>query len=664
MENISSFESFQLDGQVLQGLEAAGFTTPTPIQSMTIPMILDGKDIFAQAQTGSGKTGCFAIPIIQQFTQDQERTKFTLVLSPTRELAQQTMTVFQTLGKPAGMNSVCVIGGEDINKQKDLLSKDVHVIVATPGRFCDLLNQKVINTKDCHQVVFDEADRLFDMGFKKDIDYILSRIPKNRQLIMVSATSNFDVLNTAYKHHSHPEEVKLNTEDLRVDKINDQLAMISSDEKMPYLVNFLRGHEDAYAMIFCNTQFQTHSVAEWLKAMGFKAMPISGRMAQNKRTRLVEDFRNRDVTILVCTDVAARGLDINDINIVVNFDMPNEAASYVHRIGRTGRAGKSGVAISFCAWDDCEQLDRITEYLGKKIPKIDISDDDFATDLCAKPWIDAKTLKVVERNQQTNRNKKSNKKSGPKPESTKSKASSDPVQKESVMADKKSNRGDRFSVEVESYSIKEASKQAMKKLGLDDSELLGSRVLSEGARKFFIFGPKKTNFQFYVKPLYRKLLGPFLDNILKMSGLELNARITYKNPTLRVSLAGNDIGLLTRNRFELVNAFEMIIRLYLQQKVSTPRDFRVSVMAESSRKEQGGRTNSRGQSRTPVDEKKLKSLVEKTKKTVLESNRPVLLDKLNPAERRIVHQFISEDNKFQSESQGDGRFKRIEISLR
>ena len=323
-------------------MNQAGLEKCSPIQELTFIPIWDGKDVFAQAETGSGKTGAFAIPLIQRILSAETPEVLSpgkpqyVVLSPTRELAQQTHRVFETFSKELGIVSACIIGGENIDQQKKLLGQGLHILVGTPGRIKDLILQKEIFLSKCQTIVFDEADRLFDMGFKNEIEFILGKAPKERQLVMVSATSNLDVIRTAYKFHSNPEEIRINQDKLLVDNIDHALAMVASDEKFPFLVNYLKKQEDTYAIVFCNTQYQTHMIAEWLQAMGFKASPISGRLPQNKRTKLLSDFREKNVTILVCPDVAARGRDIKNVPLVINYELHNEAASYGHRIGSTG----------------------------------------------------------------------------------------------------------------------------------------------------------------------------------------------------------------------------------------------------------------------------------------------------------------------------------------
>jgi superfamily II DNA/RNA helicase len=395
VKTVCSFEELNLSQELIDTLNGMGFESATNVQSKTIAPILNSQDIFVQAKTGSGKTGSFAIPIMELLNSSENPAEMFFVLSPTRELAQQTYSLFEKLCEPFQIKATCVIGGESIERQKQLISEGTQVLVATPGRLNDLINQKVVDPTLCRGLVMDEADRLFDMGFKADIEMVFKKIPKSRQLIMVSATNNMDVLNIAYKYHSHPTEIKIDVDEVVVDKIDHRMVMMAKQEKMSVLVNLLNKNKDTYAMVFCNTQYQTHFVAEWLRQLGFKAMPISGRLPQNKRSKLMADFRDRETTILVCTDVAARGLDIEDLTLVINYDLPSEASNYVHRVGRTGRAGKQGVAVSFCAHEDCDHFDAIAELVGN-IPQLDLEDSDFKAELGRAPKIDRKTLRLVE----------------------------------------------------------------------------------------------------------------------------------------------------------------------------------------------------------------------------------------------------------------------------
>lgn len=662
METTTQFKDFDLSSVLINSLSKLGFEKASAIQEMTIVPILEGKDIFAQAETGSGKTGAFAIPIIEQILRDEaegeiksHETRY-VVLSPTRELAQQTYKVFNEFGKELGIHSACVIGGESMDKQKQVVGEGAHVLVATPGRLKDLINQKVVKLENCKGVVFDEADRLFDMGFKKDIEYILSKISDKRQLIMVSATTNLDVLNTAHKFRSHPIELKLSTDGLLVDKITHSLAMVSSSEKFPLLVNLLRKHDDPYAIVFCNTQYMTHLVAEWLRAMGFKSQAISGRLPQNKRTHLMEDFRSKKVTILVCTDVAARGLDIKDVDFVINYELPQEAANYVHRIGRTGRAGKEGHAISLCAHEDCEHLDDIYKYIDQKIEKMTLGNEDFATDICRKPYIDGKTLKVVERNHDRSRDRGADREKRPARSQNSREGSPrkrDPIIDNYVKPTLDEGSGyqgppiNRREFIYSSNSSAEAEKIALGYFEVSDEELLHKEVLEQGKKKFIFFGSRDTKYRFSLKPIYKKLLTPFIEEMIRLMDLDLTVRVSFKRPSLRISFSGKDEALLIKNNSEILESMEHLIKKFLGQKVRTHDGLKISVRCFNQSKKQ---------------EKSLLVLVDRLTKKVIDSGQAEELKPLNPSDRRIVHQHLESNPAVTSSSMGDGRFKRVKIT--
>ena len=628
---------------------------------MTIPAIKADEDIFAQAETGSGKTGSFAIPLINKLMATdlslEAKKTYYIILSPTRELAQQTHKVFNDLGHEHGIKSVSVIGGESIEKQQKELEAGCHVLVGTPGRLVDLIKQKIVVVDSVRGIVFDEADRLFDMGFQKDIDFTLSKLPKSRQLIMVSATSNREVMRTAYKHGSEPREIVLNHDSLLVDHIDHKLAMMTKDEKIPFLVHLLRQQEDAYAIVFCNTQLQTHLVAEWLKAMDFKAKPISGRLAQNKRTKLLKDFRSKQTTILVCTDVAARGLDIKNVNLVVNYDLPSEAANYVHRIGRTGRAGEDGIAISLCAHEDCQHLDAIYELIETKIEKMKLSNDDFATDIVKKPYIDKKTLKVSERSN-TKRSSETTKETRKKKDTTKNNQSTNKqkpiVEKVSVNMENSDNTDRRF-FETTSTSYKDATQQALNFFRMDEPGMLNHEVLAKGSKKFFFFGPRQVTYKFSIKPIYKKLLLPYLIEILKLANLDLFVRVSFKEPHLRVSFSGKDEGLLLKNKGELLRSFEQIIKIYLQKRIVLHQGIKFNINVPRNK-----RSDSKNQG---LNQESLIKIAEALKSQVLENQEPAQSKTLSPGERRIIHQHFQDDEQVTTSSVGDGRFKKVEVSL-
>ncbi|MBT3980390.1 MAG: DEAD/DEAH box helicase [Bacteriovoracaceae bacterium] len=699
-----------LNPKLLASIKEAGFKKASPIQELTLAPILSGKDIFAQAETGSGKTAAFVIPILEQILRDDKsgsieahETRYA-VLCPTRELAQQTFKVFQEFGKSLGVESCCVIGGESMSRQKELINQGVHVLIATPGRFADLLKQKVVGLAHCKGVVFDEADRLFDMGFKKDIEFILSKTSDHRQLIMLSATSNQDVLRTAYKFKSVPEELRLNEDSLLVDHIDHKLAMISGEEKFPFLVKLLRDKENAYAIVFCNTQIQTHCVAEWLILMGFKAKPISGRLPQNKRTKLMADFREKKVTILVCTDVAARGLDIKNVNLVVNYNLPQEAANYVHRIGRTGRAGEEGNAVSFCAHEDCEYLDPIYDMIESKIEKLDVEDSDFATDICKKPYLDRNTMRVSTsrgdrerrpRKEYGDKDRGSSRERRPERQSRgRSDLRSDnrsdnrtragvaaktnerggqnhsdraPKREEKVSQNVEVSRKseDKRFLELTAYGVSDVSSKALRFFKIDDETLLGHEVLEAGPKKYILFGPRKTKYKFFVKPIYKKLLLPFLIEVIKDGGFDLHVKVSYRPTSLLVSFSGKDDKLLADNRYELLNAFEHIIKTYLQSRVVLHRNLKIQVKCFKPG-EKNKPNDKRGREATGRrdNDKWLIKLAETTKKKVLDLGEPVKLKPLNASERRIIHQHFQDDSEIKTSSIGDGRYKQVMLSPR
>ncbi len=670
IETTKKFSELGLDQRLVEQLNKIGFESISEIQELTLAPILDGKDIFAQAETGSGKTGAFVIPMIEQIMRDNDSDEIYakeahyVILSPTRELAQQTHSIIEKIGYDLGVDSCCVIGGESIEKQKEKLDNGVHVVVATPGRLVDLVKQEAVFIDFCNSVVFDEADRLFDMGFKKDIEFLLGKVKDNRQLVMLSATSNQDVLGTAYKFGSLPEELRLNVDSLLVENIDHKLAMITREEKFPLLVNILRKEEDPYAIVFCNTQMQTHTVAEWLKMMDFKAMPISGKLAQGKRTQLIKDFREKKTTILVCTDVAARGLDIKNVQLVINYDLPQEAANYVHRIGRTGRAGEKGHAISFCAHEDCEYLDPITKLVEDEIEKIEITEADFAKDICRKPFIERKTLKVRP-SKYADRDKKPRRQEIPAVDISSFK---ELIMKSGI---EHTNSSAAKHIELSTHDLPSSKKTAMKSLNIEDNVLLGHDLVKKGSKRFIFFGARKNKYKFFVKPIYKRILLPFLIKTLKNAGLNLYIKISYRPDSLMVSFSGKDQDALLSNNGELLKFLDKVIRDYLASKIEIPSSLKIQVKSFIQRDNagKGGRQGDRngkpgGKPKSNFDEGKLRNLAKKMREKVISSKASVKLKPLNAKERRIIHQYFQDDKEITSSSIGEGRFKNIELSFK
>lgn len=351
----------------------------------------------------------------------------------------------------------------------------------------------------------------------------------------------------------------------------------------------------------------------------------------------MQEFRDKKVTILVCTDVAARGLDIKDVNLVINFDLPQDASNYVHRIGRTGRAGKEGQAISLCGYEDCEHLDAIYEYIDSKIPKMELTDADFAQDIGRRPRVDKRTLKVVEDNSRERE---------PREKRSQAEHKDAPKREDRKRDDKKKPEHKDF--DIESYDFDQAQAAALKHFDVQDKELLASKVLEEGKRKFFIFGPKLKKFRFYTKPLKRLVL-PFLIETVKLSKLDLYVSVHQGRGSLDIVFKGKDLGLLLTNRKQLLRSFETLTQVYLQDKLRSSKGLRINASVEQQKDDK-------------QKEEDLVQLVEKTKARVKQTRRPVVLKRsLNPAERRIIYKSL-EGSSFKSESLGEGRMKKIKIS--
>lgn len=385
-----NFSEFQLDPRLLKDIESLKFSQCTPIQETTIPLILDGKDIAGLAQTGTGKTGAFLIPLIERILRaeplpetatpeqinfqkkrafpDWRPQNFILILVPTRELAEQVHENAQKFTLTSGLKSHPIYGGTSYDKQKEALLSGLQFVVATPGRLIDLFKEHLVDLKNVRAVVFDEADRMFDMGFKDDMKYLLQRIPKDRQFLVFSATLNFDVLNTAYQFGSEPVEINISKDQATAENVKDQIFHVGQDEKPQHLLSLIKVHNPNQAIIFTNFKHNVERISNFLNANQVPAMAISSLLSQAQRNKVLEQFKEKNhLNILVATDVAARGLDVQGVDMVVNFDLPGDCESYVHRIGRTGRAGSEGVAFSLVSDKDVEALSRIEEFLKRKV---------------------------------------------------------------------------------------------------------------------------------------------------------------------------------------------------------------------------------------------------------------------------------------------------------
>ncbi|MGD9020662.1 MAG: DEAD/DEAH box helicase [Lysobacterales bacterium] len=368
------FTSLDLHPEVLAGVESAGFTHCTPIQALALPPALEDHDVAGQAQTGTGKTAAFLLVIFNRLLQDQSgdhgNNPRSLVVAPTRELAIQIHRDAELLGSHTGLKTGLAYGGVDYDKQRKALQQGVDILIGTPGRLIDYLKQKVYNLRHIQVVVLDEADRMFDLGFIDDIRFLLRRMPKpaERQSMLFSATLSFRVMELAYEHMNDPETLKVETEHVTVDRVEQKVYYPANDEKLPLLIGLMRALDESHSMVFTNTRAAADRVGRALNANGIAAAVISGRVRQEKRQKLLKRFHDGEVPVLVATDVAARGLHIPDVTHVYNFDLPQDAPDYVHRIGRTARLGARGEAISFACEDYAFHLPEIEEYIGYPIP--------------------------------------------------------------------------------------------------------------------------------------------------------------------------------------------------------------------------------------------------------------------------------------------------------
>ncbi len=368
-----AFSSLGLAGPVMQGLQTAGFTYCTPIQALTLPVALKGKDVAGQAQTGTGKTAAFLLVILQKLLQadlgPEPRQPRALILAPTRELALQIHKDAVLLNGNSGLKLGLAYGGVDYEKQRQQLLSGVDILIGTPGRIIDYFKQKVFSLRQIEVMVLDEADRMFDLGFINDIRFVLRRLPEReqRQCLLFSATLSQRVLELAYEHMNEPELLKAEADQVTAENVRQTVYYPANDEKLPLLAGLLRKFNSGRVIVFTNTRVAAEKVERTLNANGFHAAAISGSVPQKKRQSLLKKFHDGDIPILVATDVAARGLHIPDVTHVINFDLPQDAPDYVHRIGRTARLGAKGEAISFACENYAFHLPEIEDYIGYPI---------------------------------------------------------------------------------------------------------------------------------------------------------------------------------------------------------------------------------------------------------------------------------------------------------
>ena len=375
------FDAFALNEQLQASIRAAGFEYCSRIQAQTLPLTLAGHDVAGQAQTGTGKTGAFLVAVLQHLLQypladAAAGTVRCLILAPTRELAIQIARDAEVLGQYTGLRSVLVYGGAGYEKQRRQFAEPVDLLIGTPGRIIDYWKQDVFSLKQVQALVLDEADRMFDMGFIQDVRYLMRKLPPPTQRLnmLFSATLAHRVLELAYEHMNNPRTVQVEAESMRADNIHEAVYFPANEEKVPLLLGLLQQLHPTRAIVFVNTKQAAEKVDNYLRSNHVMAEMISGDVRQNKRERLLKEFEAGKFQVLIATDVAARGLHIPDVTHVFNFDLPQVAADYVHRIGRTARAGASGEAHSFACEDTAFYLPDIEAYTGKSIPVVGISD--------------------------------------------------------------------------------------------------------------------------------------------------------------------------------------------------------------------------------------------------------------------------------------------------
>jgi len=361
------FEDLELSPKILKALYEMGFEEPTPIQQNAIPHALQRKDIIGQAQTGTGKTAAFAIPVLD--TLQKRKRPGVIILEPTRELAIQVSEEFNKIGRYKKLITLPVYGGQSIDRQIKALSRGVDIIVGTPGRVIDHIERKTLVLSEISTVILDEADEMLDMGFIEDIEKILKHVPRDRQTMLFSATIDKDVLRISKRYMDDPVKVAVSMADIVVPKISQIFYEVWEDEKLNALSKVIDVEDPYRCLVFCHTKRDVDHVSSKMKEMGYNADAIHGDYSQFQRNSVMRKFKEGDVDILVATDVAARGLDIQDVTHVINYSIPQNPESYVHRIGRTGRAGKSGIAVMFITPKEYRQLRLIEKSAKTKISK-------------------------------------------------------------------------------------------------------------------------------------------------------------------------------------------------------------------------------------------------------------------------------------------------------
>ncbi|WP_417609092.1 DEAD/DEAH box helicase [Owenweeksia hongkongensis] len=369
------FEDLNIIEPIIKALKEENYEQPTPIQAKSIPLLLDRNDMLASAQTGTGKTAAFAIPILQHLFNDRKESNHqhrvnALILTPTRELAIQIGESFTTYGKHTGLRNTVIFGGVNQRSQVDALRKGVDVLVATPGRLLDLMDQGYINLKDIKYFVLDEADRMLDMGFIHDIRKVIAKLPAKRQSLFFSATMPKNIVELSRKILTNPKKVEVSPVSSTAETIQQYLYYTNKDLKKDLLFHILKDQSMDQVLIFAKTKHGADRVVRNLEKQKIKSAAIHGNKSQNQRQKALKQFKDKQIRVLVATDIAARGIDIDKLQHVINYDIPNIAETYVHRIGRSGRAGEEGMAISMCEPEENAYIRDIEKLINLKIPVV------------------------------------------------------------------------------------------------------------------------------------------------------------------------------------------------------------------------------------------------------------------------------------------------------
>ncbi|MCJ7614711.1 DEAD/DEAH box helicase [Candidatus Bathyarchaeota archaeon] len=373
---IRNFEDLPLCPEVMKGIEELGFTELFPIQAQAMMPLLEGKDVIGQAQTGTGKTAAFGIPMVERVDPKNKRVQG-LVLAPTRELAIQVAEHISRFSRYTQLKVLPVYGGESINKQIRALDRGIHIVVGTPGRVIDHLRRGTLNLSSTKVVVLDEADRMLDMGFIDDINYILTKVPEDRQMSLFSATIDKSVMNMCHRYMKNPEKILVSKDEIALEQLNQYYIVVNSRNKLEYLLKMMQSHNVQKAIIFCNTRRSTDWLARKLRASRYSAEPMHAGFTQAQRERVTSGFRDGKFDFLIATDVAARGLDIQGITHIINYDVPVEAPVYFHRIGRTARKGGEGTAITLVGYGEIPDLNKIKHLTKTNIEELEATNPQY-----------------------------------------------------------------------------------------------------------------------------------------------------------------------------------------------------------------------------------------------------------------------------------------------